>query len=84
MKYKFPIYSTQTTVMIEENTTPGQDMLEGFSVRPGVSNLDNQILVLSSYLSMRNLSKFKVEGIPKINEYGIPDEKKRICLFPGI
>ena len=54
LKYKFPIFSTQAFILIEEeNNTPGQDILEGFSVRPGVQNLENQILVLSSFSTVR-------------------------------
>ena len=50
----FPMYSTQALVLIEEeDNTPTQDILEGFSMRPGVQNLENQILVLQSYSIVR-------------------------------
>lgn len=46
----FPTYMTTTTILLEEEqVTPGMDILEGFAVRPGAQNLENQILILSSY-----------------------------------
>ncbi len=55
IKYKIPSYRATTTVLVEEEgNSPGQDMLlEGFSVRPGSQNLDNQILIISSYSMIR-------------------------------
>lgn len=54
IKYKIPIYIVSTTVLIEEESAaPRIDMLEGFAVRPGAQNLDNQILILSSYTLIR-------------------------------
>jgi len=51
---KFPVYSTEAFILIEEeDNTPTQDILEGFSMRPGVQNLENQILVLQSYSIIR-------------------------------
>jgi capsular exopolysaccharide synthesis family protein len=54
LEKKFPIYSTQAFILIEEeDNSPTQDILEGFSMRPGVQNLENQILVLKSYTTIR-------------------------------
>lgn len=61
LKHKYPTYLTETTILIEEESaSPGQDLLEGFAVRPGVRNLDNQILVLSSHITMEKA----VEELP--------------------
>ncbi len=55
LENKFPVYSAQAFVLIEEeDNSPTQDILEGFSMRPGVQNLENQILVLSSFTTIRN------------------------------
>ncbi len=54
LKYRLPTYNTQAYILIEEdNNTPTEDILEGFSMRPGVQNLDNQILILQSYRMVR-------------------------------
>jgi capsular exopolysaccharide synthesis family protein len=61
LENKFPVYSTQAFILIEEeNNTPTQDILEGFTMRPGVQNLENQILVLSSFSTIRKA----VEELP--------------------
>ena len=61
LDYKFPTYSSQAFILVEEeDNAPGQDILEGFSMRPGVRNLENQILVLSSYTMIRKA----VEELP--------------------
>lgn len=50
LEYRLPTYQSQALVLIEEeNNSPTEDILEGFSMRPGVQNLDNQILILNSY-----------------------------------
>lgn len=55
LENKFPVYNAQAFVLIEEedNNSPSQDILEGFSMRPGVQNLENQMMVLSSYTTIR-------------------------------
>ncbi len=61
LKYKIPTYLTSTTVLIvETEAAPGLDFVEGFAVRPGSQNLDNQILILSSYSLIRRT----VEELP--------------------
>jgi capsular exopolysaccharide synthesis family protein len=50
LRYKIPSYSVSTTILIEEDEgMPGQDILQGFTLRPGVQNLDNQLIILTSY-----------------------------------
>lgn len=49
-RFTFPTYLTTTTILLEEEqSAPAMDILEGFAVRPGAQNLENQILILSSY-----------------------------------
>ena len=51
LKHKIPSYTVSTTILIEEEepAIPGQDLLQGFALRPGVQNLDNQLIILTSY-----------------------------------
>lgn len=51
LKHTIPNYSVSTTILIEEeeSAVPGQDLLQGFALRPGVQNLDNQLIILTSY-----------------------------------
>jgi tyrosine-protein kinase Etk/Wzc len=51
LKHTIPNYSVSTTILIEEEESamPGQDILQGFALRPGVQNLDNQLIILTSY-----------------------------------
>lgn len=54
----YPTYRVSTTILIEEsenNSIPGVDnnLLKGFGLRPGSKNLDNQILILSSWTLIR-------------------------------
>lgn len=61
MKHKIPTYDVTTTILIEEEEPiPGADILEGFAVRPGVQNLDNQIYIVTSY----SLIKDVLEQLP--------------------
>jgi len=63
LKYKIPTYYVDTTILIgEEGTTAGaqEDMLQGFALRPGVQNLDNQLLIVRSYSMIRKA----VEELP--------------------
>ncbi|MEA3461138.1 MAG: hypothetical protein U9R49_04600, partial [Bacteroidota bacterium] len=50
LKYKIPSYISSTTILIEEeDNMPAEDLLQGISLRPGVQNLDNQLIIISSY-----------------------------------
>jgi len=61
LKHKIPTYLVTTTVLVqEEGAATGINLVEGFAVRPGSQNLDNQILVLSSYSLVRKA----VEDLP--------------------
>jgi tyrosine-protein kinase Etk/Wzc len=50
MRSIYPTYLTTTTILLEEaqSAEPAMDILEGFAVRPGAQNLENQMLILSS------------------------------------
>jgi tyrosine-protein kinase Etk/Wzc len=62
MEYKIPNYEVNTTILIgeEENAQGTEDLLKGFALRPGVQNLDNQILIVKSYTLVRKT----VEELP--------------------
>jgi capsular exopolysaccharide synthesis family protein len=61
LKHKIPSFSVETMILIgQDDPAPGQDMLEGFSLRPGVQNLDNQITIVASYSVIRKA----VEELP--------------------
>ena len=55
LKFKIPTYYADTTILVsEENSNaPVGDMLEGFALRPGVQNLDNQMVIVNSYSMIR-------------------------------
>jgi len=55
MNYKIPTYYVDTTILVsEENSNaPAGDLLEGFALRPGVQNLDNQMVIINSYSMVR-------------------------------
>jgi tyrosine-protein kinase Etk/Wzc len=52
IKYTTPVYRVYASILIEEQkekSSSGNDqLLEGFGLMPGMKNLDNQIMVLSS------------------------------------
>lgn len=58
LRYKIPSYISSTTILVEEEeTTPGEDLLQGISLRPGIQNLDNQLIILSSYSLINKVIK---------------------------
>lgn len=61
LKYKLPTYMSEAYILVEEeNNTPTEDILEGFSMRPGVQNLDNQIMILKSFKTIKKA----IEDLP--------------------
>ena len=61
--YKIPTYMVETTILIGEEDNAqatGNDMLQGFALRQGVQNLDNQLLIVQSYSMIRKA----VEELP--------------------
>ncbi len=67
LKYKIPAYLTTSTILIEEEETmPGDDILQGFAVRSGIQNLDNQLVIITSYSVIKKV----VDELPfEINVY---------------
>ncbi len=61
MGNKIPDYEVKTTILIgEENAEGSEDLLRGFALRPGIQNLDNQLLIVKSYSLIRKA----VEELP--------------------
>ena len=62
MEYKIPKYRVSSTILIgeEDNASASEDLLKGFALRPGVQNLDNQLLIVKSYSLIRKT----VEELP--------------------
>ena len=58
LRHKIPTFYLSTTLLVEEQeSSPGEDLLQGFSVRPGIQNLDNQLIIVSSYSLIRKVLK---------------------------
>lgn len=56
MKHRLPKFDVSTTILVEEeDPLPGEDLLQGFAVRPGIQNLDNQLFIVSSYSLIRSV-----------------------------
>lgn len=50
LQKKIPTYQVETTVLIGEGEPrPGEELLQGFAIRPGLQNLDNQMVIISSF-----------------------------------
>jgi len=53
LRYTIPVYWVSSTLLIEEGNkaapSGSNELLEGFGLQPGTKNLDNQMLILSSY-----------------------------------
>ena len=64
LKHKIPTYRVTTTILIGEEgnsqNAMGEDMLQGFALRPGVQNLDNQLVIVRSFSMIRKA----VEELP--------------------
>ena len=68
MNNKLPMYAVTTTILIEEedSSMPDENLLQGFALRGGVQNLDNQMFIIASH----TLVKKAVEELPfEINVY---------------
>ena len=57
IEYSIPVYRVTSTILIEEEDRPGipgaDNILQGYGLRPGSQNLDNQIQVLTSWSMVR-------------------------------
>lgn len=81
--FTMPVYRVSATVLIEEDkkTSPtGNDqLLEGFGLMPGMKNLDNQIMILSS----RSLVRKTLEVLPLDLEFYYRGLIRKRSLYPS-
>lgn len=83
IRYTVPTWNTSATVLIEEGnkgqSVLGSDkILEGFGLRPGMQNLDNQLLILTS----RSTIGKTLEQLPFDNEYYFRGRLNKMPLYP--
>jgi tyrosine-protein kinase Etk/Wzc len=76
-------YRVTSSLLIEEDkkggSLPGADqLLQGFGLRPGMQNLDNQILILSSW----SLIGRTLDSLPFSTEYYQRGRVKKATLYP--
>ncbi len=82
-RYTIPTWQVTATVLIEEDhnnqslTGPDQ-LLRGFGLRPGIQNLDNQLLILSS----RSIIDQTINELPFDIEYYHRGMFKKVALYP--
>ena len=80
--FTLPVYRVSATILIEEdkksNSTGNDQLLEGFGLMPGMKNLDNQIMVLTSRsLVLRTLNELSFNS-----EYYYKRLLKKRSLYP--
>ena len=76
-----PVYRVTSTLLIEEDKKgmPGTDqLLQGFGLNPGMQNLDNQILILSSW----SLIGRTLDSLPFDVEYFYKGNTNKSPLYP--
>jgi tyrosine-protein kinase Etk/Wzc len=82
-KFTIPVYKVSASILIEEDkksTSTGNDqLLEGFGLMPGMKNLDNQIMVLTS----RTLIDKTLDLLPLDIEYYNRGLIFKKSLFPS-
>jgi tyrosine-protein kinase Etk/Wzc len=76
-------YRVTSSLLIEEDkkggSLPGADqLLQGFGLRPGMKNLDNQILILSSW----SLIGRTLDSLPFSTEYYQGGRVRKATLYP--
>jgi len=81
-RFTLPVYRTTSTLLIEESKKsglPGTDqLLQGFGLNPGMQNLDNQILILSSW----SLIGRTLDSLPFEIEYYYQGRMNKSPLYP--
>jgi tyrosine-protein kinase Etk/Wzc len=81
--FTIPVYKVSATLLIEEdkksNASGNDQLLEGFGLMPGMKNLDNQIMVLSS----RSLVRKTLEVLPFELEFYYQGLIKKRSLYPA-
>ena len=82
-RYTMPTYRVTSTLLIEEDKKTGaigtDQLLQGFGLRPGMQNLDNQILILSSW----SLIGRTLDSLPFDIEYYYRGRINKLPLYPG-
>ncbi len=80
--YTIPVYKVSATIMIEQEKStisPGNDqLLEGFGLLPGMKNIDNQLMVLSS----RTLVSNTLDELPLDLEFYYRGLVNKKSLYP--
>src|SRR5450759_2186163 len=81
-RYTTTRYRVTSTLLIEEDKKSGtigtDQLLQGFGLRPGMQNLDNQILILSSW----SLIGRTLDSLPFDIEYYYRGRIKKAGLYP--
>ena len=81
-RYTIPIYRVTSTLLIEDDKQSGalgtDKLLQGFGLRPGMQNLDNQILILSSW----SLIGKTLDSLPFGTEYYYRGRINKVALYP--
>jgi len=81
-RYTIPVYRVTSTLLIEEDKKSGalgtDKLLEGFGLNPGMQNLDNQILILSSW----SLIGRTLDSLPFAVEYYYKGRVNKSALYP--
>jgi tyrosine-protein kinase Etk/Wzc len=82
-RYTRPTYRVTSTLLIEEDKQSGamgtDKLLQGFGLNPGMQNLDNQILILSSW----SLIGRTLDSLPFGIEYYYHGRINKLSLYPG-
>ncbi len=84
IRFTPPIWQVSAKVLIEEETEmvspiAADQLLEGFGVRPGMQNLDNQLHILTSW----SLIDQTLDDLPFDIECLSPWNSKGRCIIPG-
>jgi capsular exopolysaccharide synthesis family protein len=81
-RFTIPKYRVTSTLLIEEDKKSGtigtDQLLQGFGLRSGMQNLDNQILILSSW----SLIGRTLDSLPFGTEYYYRGRIKKVTLYP--
>ena len=81
-RYTIPIYRVTSTLLIEDDKQSGalgtDKLLKGFGLKAGMQNLDNQILILSSW----SLIGKTLDSLPFGTEYYYRRRLNKEALYP--
>lgn len=81
-RYTMPVFRATSTLLIEEDKKSGalgtDQLLQGFGLKAGMQNLDNQILILSSW----SLIGKTLDSLPFGTKYYTRGRINRTTLYP--